>query len=506
MRGSILSISMVALVGCLPDGGGEGSADGGGFVFDGGARLDRGAPSMDAVVPSTGDAAPDGGPVGLDARPPRPDGAPPRDQGPTPDRGVTPRDAGPPPDGAPPRLDAAPRPDLGPVECLPPDGCVTSIYAARRDLPAETLVTVQGVVTAVRGTSHIVLQVPIGHDHFSGHDYSGIWVYLNDAEPPVDIPARGDFVHVTGLTNDRFGQRQLYALTALRQGEPWPATPPRVIEVAEITTGGPRAASLEGVLVQVEDVDVSDPAPPPGVGDADDPMEFEIVGGLRVDDFLYAVPQPARGAHFDRITGVLRFSNDLSKIEPRDADDLDGAPPPPRAEGLVVNEVDYDQSGVDMREFVEVLNASDGPLSLEGVVLELVDGNDGEPYATYALDEAAAELPSGGYLVVGAEIVQPLLPAGVPFLATTRATNALQNGPDGVRLLAADGSTLDSMAYGAQVLDGVTEGGVNAPDDRVPNENAALSVSRCPDGVDRDINGEDFQTVDRSPGAPNTCN
>ncbi len=202
---------------------------------------------------------------------------------------------------------------------------------------------------------------------------------------------------------------------------------------------------------------------------------------------------------------MLRFSNDLSKIEPRDADDLDGEPPPPRAEGLVVNEVDYDQSGVDMREFVEVLNASAGPLSLAGVTLELVDGNDGEPYATYALDEAAAELPAGGYLVVGAELVQPLLPAGVPFLATSRATNALQNGPDGVRLRAADGSTLDSMAYGAQVVDGVTEGGANAPDDRVPNENAALSVSRCPDGVDRNINGEDFQTVDRSPGAPNLC-
>ncbi len=60
------------------------------------------------------------------------------------------------------------------------------------------------------------------------------------------------------------------------------------------------------------------------VGSARADLEFEVTGGLRVNDYLTLPPAtlPAAGTTFARITGVLQLRHGNFKIEPRDAADL----------------------------------------------------------------------------------------------------------------------------------------------------------------------------------------
>jgi hypothetical protein len=95
------------------------------------------------------------------------------------------------------------------------------------------------------------------------------------------------------------------------------------VNPADVATGGPQAAALEGVLVEVDSVTVTDDAPAPGPGDTAPTNEFVVTGSLRVNDFAYAVsPLPTIGTTFSRIVGVLRLANGNTKLEPRDASDL----------------------------------------------------------------------------------------------------------------------------------------------------------------------------------------
>jgi hypothetical protein len=99
--------------------------------------------------------------------------------------------------------------------------------------------------------------------------------------------------------------------------------PPVMVTPAEIATGGMRAAALEGVLVRVENVDVTNPNPAPEGGEAAPTNEYQVTGNLRVDDGLYlTAPYPVMGERFASITGVLIFARSNSKLNPRSADDL----------------------------------------------------------------------------------------------------------------------------------------------------------------------------------------
>jgi hypothetical protein len=104
--------------------------------------------------------------------------------------------------------------------------------------------------------------------------------------------------------------------------------PPVSVTAAEVATGGPRAATLESVLVKVDNVTVSDIAPPVGAGDVAPTNEFIVDGGLYVNDFLYLTsPFPTVGQTYLSITGVLELRNNNSKLEPRSAADVVTGPP-----------------------------------------------------------------------------------------------------------------------------------------------------------------------------------
>lgn len=93
--------------------------------------------------------------------------------------------------------------------------------------------------------------------------------------------------------------------------------------------------------------------------------------------------------------------------------------------GLRINELDYDQPGTDMQEFVELLGTPGA--SLAGLELHLVNGLNGIVYHSEPL---TGTLPADGYLVSGA--------VGVPNLDIVLedgGSNLIQNGaPDGIGL------------------------------------------------------------------------
>ena len=170
----------------------------------------------------------------------------------------------------------------------------------------------------------------------------------------------------------------------------------------------------------------------------------------------------------------------------------------PAAATLLVNEVDYDQSGsTDAAEFIEILNPGSDAVDLAGYRIELVDGADDEPYLTY---EPVGQLAAGGFLVIADQAVidEPnLLPAGTPTLVLTGT--GVQNGPDGVRIVAkADGRVVDAVHYEGVVL-GAGEGSA------APQDPEDKSIGRCPNGFDSNDNGLDFKAMTATPGAANTC-
>src|SRR6187431_897736 len=44
---------------------------------------------------------------------------------------------------------------------------------------------------------------------------------------------------------------------------------------------------------------------------------------------------------------------------------------------LVINEIDYDQPSFDLSEYLEIKNVSAGGVSLDGVILDYINGNAG---------------------------------------------------------------------------------------------------------------------------------
>ena len=164
----------------------------------------------------------------------------------------------------------------------------------------------------------------------------------------------------------------------------------------------------------------------------------------------------------------------------------------PRAERLVINEIDADQPGTsESAEFVEIYNPSNGAQSLQGLSLVLFNGNNGNEYRRIHLTGTVA--PNGFYVIGD---------SGVPNLDRALSDFNLQNGPDGIALIPRNllswfpNSPLDINAiqsswviagavYGTNdpdasaLLDILTPGRTQANEGQGGN---AFSASRFPDG------------------------
>jgi hypothetical protein len=151
----------------------------------------------------------------------------------------------------------------------------------------------------------------------------------------------------------------------------------------------------------------------------------------------------------------------------------------------VISEVLYDVTGSDDGAlFVEIFGTPG--LSVEGWVVEGVNGSDGEVTHTLAL---TGTIPADGVLVIADESSGggTLVP-GADLLASFD----LQNGPDSVVLRDAGGAVVDALGYGAFEA-GEFFAGEGQPAADPP---AGSSVARRFADVDTGDNAADFAPLD----------
>jgi len=139
---------------------------------------------------------------------------------------------------------------------------------------------------------------------------------------------------------------------------------------------------------------------------------------------------------------------------------------------VVINEIDPDQGGVDMMEFVELYSSTPNCL-LDGLVLVLYNGSDNASYNAIDLDGAMTDA-NGLYLI-------------------SLPSNGLQNGADAVALITGDatdypndtpipamGLIEDAIVYGTNDNDNlVLIAGFGGPQ---YDDSGTTSIGRNPDG------------------------
>jgi large repetitive protein len=199
--------------------------------------------------------------------------------------------------------------------------CPSTIYAVKRGtVMTGSRVTITGALVTGVARNGFYMQMDPDGAGYMGTDYAGVFVFTSTA-PTV---MQGDRVTVSnGTVADFFGQKQITDAMVMTTQRSLTLPDPVVVMPADVATMGTRAAALEGVLVRVDNVTVTNPMPAPAGGDTAPTNEFEVTGALRVDDGLFlTAPLPAMGERFASITGVLILSRSNSKLNPRAATDL----------------------------------------------------------------------------------------------------------------------------------------------------------------------------------------
>ncbi len=164
---------------------------------------------------------------------------------------------------------------------------------------------------------------------------------------------------------------------------------------------------------------------------------------------------------------------------------------------VIINEIDYDQPGSDVAEFIELFNDHSNPVDLDGYTLDLVNGSNGSVYSTFEL--SGLLIAAQGYLVLCSD------PAAVANCSVDVANGSwIQNGgSDGDAVALLHGFTVvDSVAYESlgAFLGPYAEGGSFAAAD---SNSIIMSMARLPDGGDTDFNAADFDSACLTPGSAN---
>lgn len=177
---------------------------------------------------------------------------------------------------------------------------------------------------------------------------------------------------------------------------------------------------------------------------------------------------------------------------------------------LVINEVDYDQQVSDSTEFIEIFNRSPDAVPLDGMAVVLINGTDSTEYNRFNLGDAAASLPSGGYLLLATTGTEP--PPDVPFI-DIGTDSIVQNGaPDAIAIVDTEaGTILDALSYEGEVTAALIDGFSNPVNLVEGTSLVALddgsgpgSLARLPNGTDSNNANTDFNlAVQLTPGFSN---
>lgn len=206
---------------------------------------------------------------------------------------------------------------------------------------------------------------------------------------------------------------------------------------------------------------------------------------------------------------------DAGRVDGGGGEGVDAGPCVPGPVGhLVINEIDYDQDSTDPAEFVEILNPTCEPVSLQDLELIFVNGSDKSLYRRQPLVAAAPSLGPRAYLVVadpGVVVPVTTVALQLPGLDIQNGRNGATGTSDGVALYdTAQDTLVDAVAYEGNLvavpIDGqsfaMTEG-PHGPLDIDLGEGDA-SLVRFPDGNDTDDSRLDWAlSWTPTPGARN---
>ncbi|MBM4321142.1 MAG: lamin tail domain-containing protein [Deltaproteobacteria bacterium] len=317
--------------------------------------------------------------------------------------------------------------------------------------PPGVPVTLQNVVVTSLFQSLLTVAEP------EGGAYSAIWVYNKDGRVDVSALRIGTRVNIEGKYLVFYGldEISLDAVEVVGHGEPLP--PILIEEPAEVATDAPLAEPLQGNLLRIEDARVATTKPdcPNDFG------EFMITGRLRIDDLAGVDYVPLPGDHIISVTGVLNYAFGNTKLEPRNAEDLQVVGcnhRPDKCEGvecieeddavetgmLVVTEIQYDPRGPDSAgEWFEVFNPGAQAVDLRGWVLRSCAS------ATYTIPAGgpALAVPPRGYAVLGCN-ADRRSNGGITVLhAFDPARFFLSNTEGSILLYDAQGQLVDQVRY-----------------------------------------------------------
>jgi hypothetical protein len=170
-------------------------------------------------------------------------------------------------------------------------------------------------------------------------------------------------------------------------------------------------------------------------------------------------------------------------------------PVTPATAQVVINEIDYDQPGIDTEEFIELMNTGLTAVNLDAYTIDLINGSGGTVYST--IDLPSISLAPGDYYVVCTSMTN----VDNCDLDVTPDSQLIQNGaPDGMVLRLA-GAAIDAVSYEGDTASATEGSGLLLMDDGV---SVLQGISRYPDGEDTNSNGADLSIRCATPGAPNT--
>lgn len=214
--------------------------------------------------------------------------------------------------------------------------------ASAKHPPPDSTVSLQGVVvTAVTPTGSFFVSDSVGGA------YHGIYVF-KPSPVTITVPAVGDVVTIDGTYKEYYDLSQLQVSTVQKTGT---TTPPAPTVVPVATLLDPAAAeAYEGCLVKVENVEVTvanvmegTPATDRGAFRVNTTPDANPADDLVVDDMFAHdyVASRAVGDKFSSIVGVIDYSYDLFRLQPRNNLDItfwDGSHPSAQT-GLTIYDV-----------------------------------------------------------------------------------------------------------------------------------------------------------------------
>ncbi|MBL8922660.1 MAG: lamin tail domain-containing protein [Myxococcaceae bacterium] len=203
--------------------------------------------------------------------------------------------------------------------------CPGTVYAVKDGtFPLSSTVALDNLLVTAKTSTGFFVQVKPGDAQYAGADRSGLFIQTGAGAAILSSVAVGNRVAVDGQVTDLFGAIVLANLGSAQITSSTVEAPPAstLATIGEITTGGTRAAALEGVLVTIG---------PNTVTAVNGITSFTATAGMdsiTVGTLVAGLsPMPMVTQTFTAITGVLAWRSNASTLNPRGMADLaTGAP------------------------------------------------------------------------------------------------------------------------------------------------------------------------------------